>query len=238
MPFFLLLLFYLNNIYDIIRFQGEGVCNMKEKIAKNIKWVILGILLVLFALISVFMVKDKINVYDNYIYNIISKTISPAMTTIVKVITNFANPIIIVVFGLIFSYIVGIKKKDRKTAILFCLNLVIVSLLNYLLKNIFTRTRPELINIIAESGYSFPSGHSSIAMAMYGYLIYLVNTRCSNRKVKLVTTILLSILILLIGVSRVYLGVHYASDVTAAFLLFLGYLIVFTYITENIKSKS
>ena len=206
---------------------------MKEKITKNIKWIVLGILLISFALISTFMVTNKIHVYDNYIYGIVENFISPTMTKIIKFITDFANPIMIVVFALIFSYVVGIKKKDRKTAILFCLNLVIVALLNYLLKNIFARTRPEAINIITESGYSFPSGHSSIAMAMYGYLIYLVNTRCTNKKIKVVTSVMLGILIFLIGISRVYLGVHYASDVTAAFIYVIGYLIIYTHLTDN-----
>jgi len=211
---------------------------MNKQLIKNLKWIITIILLFCFTMIAISMVTDKIHVYDNYIYNGIAKVINPTMTTIVKVITNFANPIFIVVFALAFSYIVGIKKKDRKTAILFCLNLCIISLLNLVLKNIFARTRPELVNIITESGYSFPSGHSSISMAMYGYLIYLINTRCNNKKVKIVLSIMLVILILLIGTSRIYLGVHYASDVTAAFLLSLSYLIVYTHITDNIFHSS
>ncbi len=214
---------------------------MKNKLNKNIKWIIVGVLLFCFTMIAIFVVIDKIHVYDNYIYNAISKLISPTMTKIVKVITNLADPIFIVIFALIFSYIVGIKKKDRKTAILFCLNLVMVALLNLGLKNVFVRTRPELINIIQESGYSFPSGHSSISMGMYGYLIYLINTRLSNRKIKITSNVLLPILILLIGASRIYLGVHYASDVTAAFLFTLSYLIVFTHVTGRniygIKNK-
>ena len=210
---------------------------MKQKINKNIKWIIFGISLFVFTIIAIYMVTDKIHVFDSYIYSGISMLITPTMTSIVKVITKFADPITIVIFALIFSYIVGIRKKDRKTAILFCLNIVIVALLNYLLKNIFLRTRPELINIITESGYSFPSGHSSISMAMYGYLIYLINIKCNDKKVKIVSTILLSILILLVGASRVYLGVHFASDVIAAFLISLSYLIVYTHITREIFNK-
>ncbi len=210
---------------------------MKEKINKNIKWIIFGISLFIFTIIAIYMVTDKIHVFDSYIYSIVSKCITPTMTSIVKVITNFADPITIVVFALIFSYIVGIRKKDKKTAILFCLNIVSIALLNYLLKNIFVRTRPELINIITESGYSFPSGHSSISMAMYGYLIYLINTKCSNKKVKIISTVLLSVLIFLVGTSRVYLGVHYASDVIAAFLISLSYLIVYTHMTREIFNK-
>lgn len=210
---------------------------MEKRLSKNIKWVVFGLLLFAFTMVAIFMVTDKIHVFDKYIYNIISKCINPTMTSIVKVITNLASPITIVILGLVFSYIIGIKKKDKRTAILFCLNLVVVALLNFLLKNIFTRTRPEMINIITESGYSFPSGHSAISMGMYGYIIYLINTRCSNRKVKVTMTIILSLLILSVGLSRVYLGVHYASDVTAAFLLFLSYLIVFTHVTDGTFEK-
>lgn len=211
---------------------------MNRKIIKNIKWIIVGILLVCFTMIAIFMVTDKVNVYDNYVYNAISKIISPTMTNIVKVITNFADPIFIVIFALVFSYIVGIRQKDRKTAILFCLNLCIISLLNLGLKYVFARARPELINIITESGYSFPSGHSAISMAMYGYLIYIINIKCSNKKIKIISSILLSILILLVGTSRIYLGVHFASDVTAAFLLTLGYLIIYTHVTGDKFKKN
>jgi len=157
------------------------------------------------------------------------------MTKIVMIITNFANPITIVLIALIVSCIIGINNKDKKTALLFCINLVIMALLNLIFKNIFSRTRPEMINIITESGYSFPSGHSSIAVACYGYLIYILNRIIKNKNIKCVYTIILSILILLIGLSRIYLGVHYASDVLAAFLLSISYLIVYTHLVENIS---
>lgn len=203
----------------------------------NFKWIIVGILIFLFAMIAIIMKLDKIHIYDDFVYGPISKCINPTMTKIVTVITNLANPIVIVVLALIFSCIMGIVKKDKKTALVFCLNLVIVALFNLLLKNIFVRTRPELINIITESGYSFPSGHSSIAVAFYGYLIYLINKESNNKIIKIVGTILLSILIILIGLSRVYLGVHYASDVTAAFMIYLAYLITYIHVTNNIIFK-
>ena len=206
---------------------------MESKKNNNLKWIIVGILLCCFAVVAFFMVTERINVFDDFVYGIISECINPVMTNIVLVITNFASPITIVVISLFVSYILGIKKKDKKTAILFCLNIVIIALLNYLLKNIFTRIRPEDINIITESGYSFPSGHSATGLAFYGYIIYLINERCNNKKIKLISTISLSIVILLIGLSRIYLGVHYASDVTAAFMLSLSYLIIYTHITKR-----
>ena len=209
--------------------------NKKENI---LKWTIVGILLGIFVLIAIFMITDKIYVYDNYVYSIISKCINPTMTKIVTVITNLADPIFIVIFALVFSYIVGIAKKDKKTALVFCLNLVIVALFNLLLKNIFTRTRPEFINIITESGYSFPSGHSSIAVAFYGYIIYYINKQSKSKNVKIIGTVLLSILIVLIGLSRVYLGVHYASDVTAAFMIYSAYLITYIHVTDKVIFKN
>jgi len=208
-----------------------------KNIGENIKWVVVGVLLFCFTIIVLFMITDKIHVFDSCVYNQIYKIINPTMTSVVKCITNLGGPLFIVIFALVFSLIIGIKEKDKRTALLFCLNLVIVALMNLLLKNIFMRARPEMINIITESGYSFPSGHSAISMGMYGYLIYIINAKSKNNKVKFISTILLSILILLIGLSRVYLGVHYISDVLASFLIYLSYLIIFTHITENRKDN-
>ena len=83
-------------------------------------------------------------------------------------------------------------------------------------------------------GYSFPSGHSMISMAFYGLIIYYVWKNVKNIKIRNITCILLSILILLIGISRIYLGVHYASDVLGGFIISIAYLIVFITITNTI----
>ena len=86
--------------------------------------------------------------------------------------------------------------------------------------------------IIEESGYIFPSGHSMASMAFYGFIIFLVWKYVKTNK-KWIYTIVLSLLILLIGISRIYLGVHYASDVLAGFILTLAYLIIFTAIIDS-----
>lgn len=204
---------------------------------KHIKWIVLTVLIIIFISISMLINFDKISYFDNLIYGIISKCINPTMTKIVKVVTSLANPITVVIFALIISLYLGIVKKDRKTAIIFCINLVIAALFNYLLKNIFVRTRPEMINIITETGYSFPSGHSSIAVAFYGYLIYLINSMNKKKKVNYIVSMFLTMLILLIGLSRVYLGVHYASDVVGGFTSTLSYLIIYISIVEKISIK-
>ena len=210
---------------------------MKKILSNNLKWILVGILLFCFTMIAIFMVTDKVKIYDDFVYNIVSKCINTKMTAFAKLITNFVNPITIGVLTLIISYIIGIKGKDKKGAILFCLNLVLIAILNYILKNIFARSRPEFINIIEETGYSFPSGHSAVSMAFYGYIIYLINSKCTKKSTKYITSFLIGLLIFLIGISRIYLGVHYASDVTAAFMLSLSYVIVYIHITEWLLRK-
>ena len=110
-----------------------------------------------------------------------------------------------------------IEEKEEKT----------ITVLNQLLKRILQRPRPTEFRIIEETGYSFPSGHSMVSMAFYGYLIYLIYKYVKNKYVKWILIALLSILICTIGVSRIYLGVHYTSDVLGGFLVSISYLILF-----------
>ena len=67
-----------------------------------------------------------------------------------------------------------------------------------------------------------------VSMAFYGYLIYLIYKYVKNKYIKFVSIILLSILICLIGISRIYLGVHYTSDVLGGFLISISYLVIYT----------
>lgn len=167
---------------------------------------------------------------DDFSYSIVSLFISDTMTTIMKFITFFADPIWCILFSVL---VIIFWKKIRKA---FLINLILVFILNYILKLIFSRTRPIDINIITETGYSFPSGHAMISLAIYGFLAYLLWK--SDYKYKKIGVSLLVLLIVLIGISRIYLGVHYTSDVIAGFIVSLGYLLLFIdFIYPKIKEK-
>lgn len=97
-------------------------------------------------------------------------------------------------------------------------------LLTELLKATFQRVRPDLPWLTIASGYSFPSGHTLNSMALYGFLSYLVFRNCNNKINRYVWSTGLFILALLIGISRVYLGVHYPSDVLAGWAVAGGWL--------------
>ena len=117
--------------------------------------------------------------------------------------------------------------KNKKVSKAFLLNLICVFILNYLLKIIFSRERPIDINLITESGFSFPSGHAMISLGIYGFLIYLLLLSDKNKISKIIGAISLVLLIFLIGISRIYLGVHYATDVIAGFVISCSYLLLF-----------
>jgi undecaprenyl-diphosphatase len=90
------------------------------------------------------------------------------------------------------------------------------TILNKGLKSIFGRLRPDdIIPLIDQGGYAFPSGHSAASMAFYGMLLFLVQTQMEDRKKANILSVMLILLIALIGPSRIYLGVHYPTDVLA-----------------------
>ena len=161
--------------------------------------------------------------FDNGVYSIVSKMIGKPMTFIFKSITLLCEYETILL--LLLAFFIFMKKK--KIAFLIALNSGLCALVNQLAKHIFLRVRPAGIALIKQGGYSFPSGHSMIAMAFYGLLIYMIQKSKISRNKKMVCTIILSLLIFLVGLSRIYLGVHFASDVLGGFALALAYLILF-----------
>ena len=204
---------------------------MKEKIlnAKNFKWIILFICLLMFIAILEDVFEKEIMKLDILGYGLISTIISENITPIAIVITNFGGAITLIGLTIIFLLVM----KNKKMSFSILLNLAIATFLNIFLKNIIQRPRPDDFRLINETGYSFPSGHSMISMAYYGYLIYLIFKFVKNKKLKTFLITFLCILILTIGLSRIYLGVHYTSDVIAGFVLSVSYLIIYTSIIKK-----
>lgn len=107
-----------------------------------------------------------------------------------------------------------------------------------LLKIIFARIRPLEPLLAPALGYSFPSGHSMMSFTFYGLLIYLVNRYTINPVLKWFTISGLGILIIMIGFSRIYLRVHYATDVLAGFSLGIAWLMFSIYLLNRIEEYS
>ena len=198
-------------------------------IRKNIKWFILFycILSLIFIIKDVFL-KDFIQ-YDKDIYKFMSRFINNDNTWFVKFITNLGSSFVLIMITLLMILFI----RNRCYGVLVGINLGVVVILNNLLKIIIRRSRPIDISLISETGYSFPSGHAMVSMAFYGFMIYLIYKKLKNKWLKWSLIILNIILIVLIGMSRIYLGVHYPSDVIAGFLVGVAYLILYTNIVKK-----
>lgn len=145
---------------------------------------------------------------------------------------SYLLPLFLIIFSVILAYY-----NQYKYAVL--LNLVTNSafLATGLFKEIFKKLRPPLeYHLTNVDGYSFPSGHMLIAVCLYGTLIYIIFKLIKINRLKYTLSALLMLLIFLIGLSRIYLGVHYPTDLLAG--LFLGISIVFFWINlYNIKAS-
>lgn len=197
---------------------------VKDFVFKNLKWIILFVCLIGFIVLAKDVFNKEIMDADIIGYKIISDfLISDFSTPIAKFITNFGSSVAIIAI----TVLLFVDIKDKKIGMSVFMNLCIITGLNLTLKNIVQRPRPTDYRIIDETGYSFPSGHSMISMAFYGFLIYLIYRYIKNRILKIVLITFLGVLIVFIGVSRIYLGVHYTSDVIAGFLISICYLIIY-----------
>ena len=146
------------------------------------------------------------------------------LTPIMQSISELALPVVLVVMLLaVHAFAPG-----RSPGLCAACNLVGVVLLNQVCKFIVQRPRPEGFRLIAESGYSFPSGHSMVAMAFYGLLAWMAWHYERDPLVRRVSVAGFGLVVVMVGISRVYLGVHYASDVIAGFCLAGAWLAVYT----------
>ena len=201
---------------------------MKENVIKFIKnnwrWMLLFICLIGFLALAEDVFNKEIMNGDIVGYDIVSKLFKFNVSTpIAKFMTNFGGAIFVISLTTILFFVI----KDKKIGISIITNLGIVTILNQIIKFIMQRPRPTEFRIIEETGYSFPSGHSMVSLAFYGYLIYLIYKYINNKHLKRTLIIILSVLICIIGVSRIYLGVHYTSDVLGGFLISFAYLIIY-----------
>lgn len=129
-------------------------------------------------------------------------------------------------------------QKRYWTALLLVFNLIGVRLLNGLLKAIFERPRPELEHLVEVSSDSFPSGHSMHSIAFFGFLAYLLHLKLKdNGKPSRLIWVWAAFLIGLIGLSRIYLGVHFPMDVIGGFLAGYAWLLFNVFLYTYVPRK-
>lgn len=191
-----------------------------------------AIFLVLFFLIACAVRKNSTLKKDQVIYDRVSKYITPRQTKIQKFITFFGSGIGIIGSITIFFFLLD-NAQDRAFLILGMFGQTI---LNTLLKLSFRRLRPVVNPIVTEKGFSFPSGHAMASTALCGMILFFLWMSPLAIFIKIIITIFCIIAVPLIAASRVYLGVHYPSDVIAGIFCSISYLLFILVIYSKIRN--
>lgn len=182
------------------------------------------------------IITGKELIMDKFAHDILVKQLrSPFMTLIMKAITKLSDTTYIIIIAIILSLLFLFKWKEKNIAKLIPCSLLLVTIINNTLKVIFQRERPLGHRLIEITGYSFPSGHAMASMAFYGLLIYIIYHKVLNKSLRNILISINIIIILLIGISRVYLGVHYLSDIIVGYSISIIYLLLLSKILKNFK---
>ena len=160
--------------------------------------------------------ENEIAQFDNGVFDIVRGTISPKLTAIMTSITFLGGIEGIAIFTVCVVAILLILKKFP-LALFVSITILTGAGFNWLLKWIFKRERPDIEALIEQGGYSFPSGHSMSSFIFYGSLAFILFRALDHKRYKWASVAGVGLLVLLIGISRVYLGVHYPSDIVGGF---------------------
>jgi undecaprenyl-diphosphatase len=143
---------------------------------------------------------------------------TPARTEVMIEITTLGNGAVLVVLVLACCVFLW-QTRHRWSVYLLILGTLGGKILNDLLKEFFDRPRPSVVvHVDTVSSMSFPSGHAMVSLIVYGSVAYLVGRLEPTSRLRTTTWVFAAIIILMIGISRMYLGVHYPSDVIAGFI--------------------
>ena len=177
-----------------------------------------------------------INGLDESVLGFIEQMRTPFLTVFFKFVTYLGEWAVVLPIALIVSTILILKRRRKQDAILAFISLGGLSVA-FLLKNIVHRARP-LGGLLNETSFSFPSAHAVISVVFYGFIIYLLLPKIKNRKIKALKIFIASLLVMLVGFSRLYLGVHYLSDVLAGYVIGAIWLLIGVYLVAKSKKYS
>lgn len=188
-----------------------------------------------FVFIAYFVVTLDVLAFDSVICEYLYSIRTDGLTTFLTAVTYLGNWETITTISLIFLIVPYTRLRFGAPAASAA---IIASLVQKILKLSFHRARPDLsLHLISQGGYSFPSGHSFSVLIFYGMLIFLSRKYIKTRTAANLITILLVCLIALIGFSRIYLGVHFPTDVLGGWSLGLCLLMILISSVEFLRNK-
>ncbi len=190
------------------------------KFSVNIIWGIVAgaSLLSLFAKISKDLLYHELGTFDKVVTQYIQSFTTGEITKITIFITQIGSPLGDTIVMLAADGYLLFRLKHTWETLVLAISLAGGALLNLILKDIFHRARPNIVHLVKVGGYSFPSGHAMISATFYGMLGYIIWLNLHEHgKPSWYVWMLTIVYVVAIGFSRIYLGVHFPSDVVAGF---------------------
>lgn len=204
-------------------------------------FVLLGVFtaaLIAFIFIAEMVFHGNTHEFDTNAFDFIAAHVSDIRTDIMRLFTFLGTHTFLIPANLLLTAWFLFIRKRRWNSIKIPAVALSSLLLMFILKLIFHRDRPLTPLLAAAKGYSFPSGHALMSVTFYGLLIFIVWQSAKPVWVKWLLSASLFLLIIVIGISRVYLRVHYASDVLAGFCIGLMWLLLSLWIIDRIEKYS
>lgn len=202
---------------------------------------VLGVIIlsiVLFLEVSENVVNQQIKVFDNTIMNLIQYISSPKINDLMTFITELGSVWFISAASLFIVLYLWFKKRDKWGISFLLISQIGGGLIIVFLKQYYKINRPSIKEQIEATGYSFPSGHAMGSLILYGFIVYLILKSKLSKTKKMIYSSVLILLIILIAASRVYLGVHFPSDIIAGLAGGLAWLLVCIVSLEIVKIKT
>jgi undecaprenyl-diphosphatase len=191
-----------------------------------------------FSWIAYLVELEKLMVFDHHIITYVQGFETGYLTAVMTFFSFIGDTIPVIVITLLSAFFLYRVLHHRREVVLLICTMIGSTLLNVLLKYIFQRTRPDINQIVFEEGFSFPSGHSMAAFSLYGILTFLLWRHLKTRVGRGTLLTVNGLMIFLIGYSRIYLGVHYPSDVIAAYAASGFWLFTVIWVYQWIQERS
>lgn len=187
------------------------------------------LLLCAFSIIAWKVRSGGVTIVDEYVKGRVTGLQTESSLTFFRYVTKLGSGIGIVIV-LAVSLFFFLKKRYYVAMVIYPLSILSTHLINKGIKSIVKRDRPTINEALEALGYSFPSGHAMLSIVTYGFLAYIIAANVKSVAVKCFVTIVAIVFIVLIGLSRIILSVHYPTDVLAGYCMSGILLIIAIYL--------
>lgn len=190
-----------------------------------------------FLTLSYFTMLGYLTTFDHTVIQFVQSFETPVLTMIFKGFTHFGSGYSVTLLTLASCFILFFFLKERPKAIFFAIGVVATIIANAGIKVLYERPRPEIHHLMDASGHSFPSGHTMMAVSLYTFIVYSFWPYFSTSFQRFLFVSIAGGIVGMIALSRVYVGVHYPTDLIGGLLasttLLASGFIIFTSISPN-----